>query len=318
MYIKNQILKTLVLSSLFLLVNAESSEYETIIASRSDVSGVGVEEGIMRREPSDIIKVGDLYYVWYSKGPQTSLNNATIWYATSKDGVNWTESGMSIDKSTAEGAWDDSSIFNPNILVADGRYWLFYSGISKKSGPRSNDTKIGAVVSDSPEGPWERLPHNPLLSKGEKGSFDNYFVDDACLVVLEGKYWLYYKGFPRGSTASVGIAIAEKPEGPYVKYEKNPIPLDNQGSIVAWREGKGVGTMMKLPNDTAFFMMYAEDGYTFKKTYEVDVSLYGAAFYRPEAFIDGVKGKAPIWGLKTAKQRGKLPAINRFDIEWAK
>ena len=40
----------------------------------------------MRRDPSDVIKVGDLFYVWYSKGKISPGYDATLWYATSPDG----------------------------------------------------------------------------------------------------------------------------------------------------------------------------------------------------------------------------------------
>ena len=45
----------------------------------------------MRRDSSDVIKVGELYYVWYPKGKISPRYDAAVWYATSKDGVNWTE-----------------------------------------------------------------------------------------------------------------------------------------------------------------------------------------------------------------------------------
>ena len=33
----------------------------------TEVTGLGYEVGIHRRDPSSIIQVGDLYYVWYTK-----------------------------------------------------------------------------------------------------------------------------------------------------------------------------------------------------------------------------------------------------------
>ncbi|TWT84591.1 Glycosyl hydrolases family 43 [Planctomycetes bacterium CA13] len=112
-----------------------------------------LEKGVSRRDPSDIIKVGDLYYVWYSKGPLKTGYEATAWYATSSDGLEWTEKGQAVAKAEA-GAWDAASVFTPNILVADGRYWLFYTGTT---GPYKKgfkpDSKIGIAVSDSPDGP---------------------------------------------------------------------------------------------------------------------------------------------------------------------
>ena len=72
------------------LVALVQAETKTVNVSTSAVTGIGKEQGVMRRDPSDIIKVDDLYYVWYSKGPLRTGYDATIWYATSPDGVNWT------------------------------------------------------------------------------------------------------------------------------------------------------------------------------------------------------------------------------------
>src|SRR5210317_2050409 len=70
----------------------------TLEATYSPAKGIGVEEGVMRRDPSDIIKVGDLYYVWYSKGKIGPGYDATVWFATSPDGRVWTEQGMALPK----------------------------------------------------------------------------------------------------------------------------------------------------------------------------------------------------------------------------
>lgn len=149
----------------------------------------------MRRDPSDIIRVGDLYYVWYSKGKIAPGYDGTNWYATSPDGRHWAEKGMAIDKGKP-GTWEGASVFTPSILVAEGRYWLFYTGTSREFGKRFNpDSKIGVAVAGSPKGPWERLDKNPILTNSDKPTdFDSHLVDEARLIVRSGKYWLYYKG----------------------------------------------------------------------------------------------------------------------------
>jgi len=37
-------------------------------ATYSEANGIGPEEDVKRRDPGDIIRVGDLFYVGYSKG----------------------------------------------------------------------------------------------------------------------------------------------------------------------------------------------------------------------------------------------------------
>ena len=103
-----------------------------------------------------------------SKGKIKPGYDATVWYATSPDGRKWTEQGMALGKGKP-GTWEGASVFTPNILVAEGRYWLFYTGTSREFGKGFNpDSKIGIAVSDSPAGPWKRLDSNPALRNSDK------------------------------------------------------------------------------------------------------------------------------------------------------
>ena len=69
------------------------AEIKTVTVIHSALQGIGAEKGVMRRDPSDIIKVGDLYYVWYSKGKISPGYDATIWYATTLDGHTMAQKG---------------------------------------------------------------------------------------------------------------------------------------------------------------------------------------------------------------------------------
>ena len=157
---------------------AAQAAVATVKVTYSDAHGIGAEKGVMRRDPSDIIKVGDLFYVWYSKGKIAPGYDATVWYATSSNGHKWKEEGMALAKGKT-GNWDEASVFTPNVLVAEGRYWLFYTGTSRKFvKPFSPDSKIGIAVSDSPDGPWKRLATNPTLKNSDKRKdFDSHLVD---------------------------------------------------------------------------------------------------------------------------------------------
>jgi len=295
------------------------TEMETLTTTYSAAKGIGVEAGAMRRDPSDIIKVGDLYYVWYSKGKIAPGYDATVWYATSADGHTWTEQGVALAKGE-HGSWEGASVFTPNILVAEGRYWLFYTGTSRKFGqPFSPDSKIGIVVTDSPDGPWERLATNPALRNGDNPeSFDSHLVDDACLIVRGGQYWFYYKGRQLGKSpgqTKLGVAISDKPGGPYVKYAGNPVIPGNH-EVLVWPQGKGVAAMIGTtgPKEITRSIMFADDGLHFSKTHSIIDVPHAAGAYRPEAFTDSGTGERIEWGVHIGKQRGSLPFIQRFDL----
>ena len=298
-------------------------ETKKITVSHSALKGIGEEEGVMRRDPSDVIKVGDLYYVWYSKGKISPGYDATVWYATSTDGREWTEKGMALAKGKS-GTWEAASVFTPNILVAEGKYWLFYTGTSKPyKRPFNPDSKIGIAVSGSPDGPWERLATNPALKNSDKPEdFDSHLVDDACLLVRDGKYWFYYKGRQLGKSpgqTQMGLAIADHPQGPYVKHEANPVIPGNH-EVLVWPQGKGVAAMIGTtgPKEITNTIQYAEDGVHFSKTHDVEKGPWAGGAYRPEAFTGSGEGKLPEWGVeigRTKGKKGKLPFIHRFDVK---
>ncbi|GAC13118.1 sulfatase-like hydrolase/transferase [Aliiglaciecola lipolytica] len=292
---------------------------QKIVISHSDLNGIGIEENVMRRDPSDIIKVGDLYYVWYSKGKVSTGYDATVWYATSEDGRHWTEKGEALGKGT-KGSWEGASVFTPNILVAEGKYWLFYTGTSKTyKQPFSPDSKIGIVVSDSPDGPWQRFSNAPVLVNSEnKDDFDSHLVDDSSLIIRDGKYWLYYKGRQLGKSpkhTQMGLAIAENPEGPYIKVPNNPVIPGNH-EVFVWPQGTGVAAMIgeRAPEEIQDSIMYAEDGMNFIKTHEVINHPWAAGAYRPEAFTDSDLGEMPLWGVEIGRAKKALPFIHRFDV----
>ncbi len=315
-----------------LIVGATASvqaELRTFDVAYSSLEGlVRDPHGFLRRDNSDIIKVGSLYYVWYSKMRQFVPDKptvSTIWYATSPDGHTWTEKGECIGTGDT-GSWDDSYAYTPGILVAQGKYYLFYtasSTVSKKlHGTTTAIRGIGIAVSDSPDGPWTKLSSNPALVPSEDPSqFDSLVVDDSCLIVRDDKYWLYYKGrqWDRKPTETkMGVAIADRPEGPYIKHEGNPLASGGH-EVLVWPEGEGVAALvgMKLKGrDTVpFYLMYAEDGIQFEKTGQianVDAP-WAPGAYRPEAFTESGKGEMIEWGLHIGGERPNL-FLERFEI----
>jgi hypothetical protein len=105
------------------------------------MTGIGSESGVVRRDPSDVIKVGNTYYVWYTKVFEGEPSfpegyaHGTIWYASSQDGINWTEQGQAVGLGQ-EGKFDDYACFTPNILYspATSNYYLYYTGVSNIRG----------------------------------------------------------------------------------------------------------------------------------------------------------------------------------------
>lgn len=303
----------------------DEKSLKTLKVTYSEAKGIGEEKGVMRRDPSDIIKVGDVYHVWYTKGKLPHGYDATIFHASSPDGHVWTERGEALVRG-GEGSWDEQSVFTPNILAAEGKYWLFYTAVSKpftngdKKTPPTK-TAIGLAVADSPEGPWVKLATNPVLTASEDHQdFDSLRIDDACLIVREGKYWLYYKGRQWNKSPAqtkLGVAIADQPQGPYIKHPGNPVIQANH-EVLVWPQGKGVAAMIGTtgPKELTRSVFFAEDGLHFTKTHDVVNVPTGAGAYRPEAFTGSGKGELIDWGVHIMeRKKGALPYIERFELK---
>ena len=229
---------------------------------------------------------------------------------------------MALAKGKA-GGWEGASVFTPNILVAEGRYWLFYTGTSRKfAKPFNPDSKIGIAVSDSPDGPWERLANNPAITNNKTPEeFDSHLIDDACLIVRDGKYWCYFKGRQLGKSpgqTQMGLAIADKPEGPYVKFKNNPVIPGNH-EVLVWPQGKGVAALIGTtgPKEITRSILYSKDGLHFSKTHDVVSVPHAAGAFRPEAFTESGSGKLIQWGVHIGKRKGFLPFVERFDLKKA-
>lgn len=316
----HRIQAVLLLFSLDIPLDAQFSElsYQT-----SPAENLGPETGVMRRDPSDIIKVGNLHYVWYTKGAQDSGYDATIWYAISPDGRLWAEKGEALPRGP-KGSWDEQSVFTPNILVAEGKYWLFYTAVPKpfiNEGPNITKTAIGIAVSESPDGPWTKLKTNPILRASESpGEFDSLRVDDACLIIRSGKYWMYYKGRQWGNTpvnTKMGVAVADEPEGPYIRNKANPV-VEGGHEVLVWPYGAGVVSLIGKvgPKGIANTLQYAPDGLSFSKMHDLVKVPHAPGAYRPDAFLDNGMGRMIQWGVHIAGGKGRLPFLERFEYTW--
>jgi len=329
----------------------QDNEFYTLFHT-SPAAGLGYEEGITRRDPSDVIKVGDHYYVWFTRtkkgpppvGPEKATETlrafswdlAEVWYATSPDGHDWTERGVAVQRGP-KGGYDARSVCTPNILVAKNRYYLFYQAAAnllqaERGGGDFAGNVIGMSWAKSPDGPWTRAAA-PMLETGPAGAFDHRFIHDPSLIVREGKYWLYYKGQPGGPLArgheesplslalarqarlveaegagsgrnarwgipiSWGVAVADRPEGPYVKSGLNPVVCGGHETIV-WPYRKGVCALL-WQGPEKLSLQYAEDGLNFvPKAHGLDVPR-SAGLYRADKFIDTDSEPGPgiTWGL---------------------
>ena len=302
-------------------------KFEKVEFTYDKLPGIGYEKGCTRRDPSDVIKVGDTYYVYYTKVYGRSPGYwGTVWYAKSRDeGYTWKEEGEILGLGK-KNAFDSQATFTPNILYANGKYYLYYTGVKptpgNKEGAFENNsttdiTAIGLAISDSPSGPFTRLSNDPILKVSpEPDKFDSYRVDDAVLIYRNGLYWLYYKGRGRVNGESgpvhtqMGVAFSKYPEGPYTKLD-HPI-LSGSHEVILWQEGTGIGALASLTNT----FEYAPDGIDFmsnKLGVEVENRPLAPGVFRQDLTQPTVRGEGLKWGISMV-HNGDEAYLIRYEL----
>jgi hypothetical protein len=331
---------------------------ESVTFQVSDVTGVGVDDqqtgsgqydgfGVVRRDPSDVIKINEQFYVFYTKvvkypdgenGDKVPLWPqgwpGTVWYATSADGMNWNERGEALGKGAA-GAWDSFGVYTPNIIRGtDDEYYLYYTGV--QDGFENNNTTditnigVAKLTLDSSELVSDAVRLNrgaPILSptfceldSGCTPKFDSFRIDDSSLLLRDYdgdgtlEYGLYYKGRAQQGGAGqtkMGLAISKSAAGPFVRQNDGD-PVQPEGhEVLVWAQGSGV---MSLASGMAGKgLWYAEDGIHFTElTEEFTGSLLAPGAFRPELtdpdYTDGIQ-----WGISMLNTPQPYLAHYSFD-----
>ena len=307
------------------------------------------EEGVVRRDPSAVIKVDGLYHVWYSKSVGATdgfggdiendkvfpWDRCTVWHATSEDGWTWKEDKEAAVPLGEKGSYDDRSIFTVEIMEWNGMYYLCYQTIKSPYDVRTKN-EVGLAWSSSPFGPWEKSKE-PILKpadngiwKGEeqnrfmvekKGDFDSHKVHDPCILPYKGKFYLYYKGEQMGEEILYGgrqirhgVAVADNPKGPYVKSKYNPI--SNSGhEICVWPVDGGIASLITTDGPERNTFQWSPDGINF----EIRGAVKGANM--PHAIglnrtIEATTDNPTAifdWGLSHVYNSWNYQSIMRFD-----
>ena len=265
------------------------------IGKKSQYVGVGEFDhlGVMRRDPSDVIKLGEIYYVFYTRlekmvgvdreglapiWPEGYFG--VIWYATSLDGKVWEERGEVLGKGLA-GRWDSFGVFTPNVVLGiDGKLYMYYTGVRDGfvNNSQTDVTGIGVAllkvgVDGLVVGGGRLNGGEPVIgvTRGEKykdgrAKFDSYRVDDAAVVVRDGKYYLYYKGRAEGrgpGKTEMGLVISDRADGGFVRVHKDGRSVQGEGhEVMVFAYGRGV---VSVVSNVGRGIYYAADGVNFVK-----------------------------------------------------
>lgn len=131
-----------------------------------------------------------------------------------------------------KGAWDEDVIEACDVLKDFETYYFYYHGVPKDQSKWGVlGYRIGLATAGHPLGPWVKYGDQPILDLGPKGSWEDKHVASAFVLKEKpGKFVMWYSGAGQSTPWGIGIASAAKPEGPWQKYERNPI-IPNFGYV---------------------------------------------------------------------------------------
>ena len=288
----------------------------------SRLTGLGPADGASPRDPSKVLRFGDTYYVWYTRRktaqpptgirpaaevipddvPATDWDLADIFYATSKDGFHWEEQGVAVGRNRGDG-YASRSLSTPDVLAVNGKFYLFFQAFTGRFTKEKGDhCDVSMAWAESPDGPWTRLDQ-PVVPLGTSDDWDGGAIHDPYPLVYKGQIWLYYKGEPpahlRGPKSIVraqGVAIADRPEGPYRKPELNPITNSgHETCLYPFREG--IAAMLIKDGPEKNTIQYAPDGLNFELKSIVQFPPQAGGPFCPDAFAGDGNGRGITWGL---------------------
>ena len=328
------------------------NEFHTLFRY-SRIAGIGKDADVSRRDPSKVIRVNGTYYVYYTrrktKHAPVGLRNyrddtpddvpawdwdlADIYYATSKDGFNWEEQGIAVGRNP-KGQYADRSLSTPDILCVNGKYYLYYQAFTGRFSQTTGDRcDVSMAWSDSPDGPWHKT-NRPIVELGKPGTWDSRAIHDPYPIVYRGRIWLYYKSdvwledengatvdrfdhmppwLGRASHRMHGVAIAERPEGPFAKSPMNPVSNSgHETTLFPYKEG--VVSIIIKDGPEKNTVQYAPDGINFEVMANVVQPPVAGAPYCPDVFAGNGDGRGITWGLSHIVGSGNGFLI-RFDCD---
>lgn len=194
------------------------------------------------------------YYLFYSRWPKKSTHQA--WVTESEVAVavaNYPTGPYKHVKVVLpkrdKKYWDADVTHNPTVHKFGKKYYLYYMG-NYGNGEwwnHRNHQRIGVAVASNPLGPWKRFD-KPVIDTSYK-KFDHLMVSNPSVVQRpDGKYLMIYKGvsegkMPFGGVVLHGVALADKPEGPFVKlpnrvFVKDTVQFAAEDPFIWYQLGK--------------------------------------------------------------------------------
>ncbi len=314
--------------ALALATSLQASE-PRVVVRRMPAVGLEREVGISRRDPSEILHIGKLHYVFYTHSRAGDLHyprsySGNIWYATSEDeGHSWTERGIALERGERD-HFDGYGVFDPSVvLTEDGSVLMYYTAVGPPFNFRferaaaTNAMYIGVarlrLGGDGKLMSAQRLSNEPVLGPSPRMQrrFDSLRVCDPSVMLRDGLVHLYYQGRPfpeQDDRTATGLVISESPQGPFERHHGHSAALPFSKETFVWPFREGV---LSLVTQAERGLYWAVDGQHFARVLSrVEGNLNSPGLAR--ASSGSSQGK--LWGLHIARLAPD-PYLERFELE---
>lgn len=195
-----------------------------------------------------VIYDGKIYRMWFNGGHSGSNG---VGYATSKDGISWSQLAGPVLERGLPGAWDRSSVALGSVLWNGTFFMMWYRG--------TNPTTFasGAVgLATSKDGvSWTKDSRNPVLTAT---AIDQGYIASPYVIRLELTYNMWYTGKNANSTKPTSILYATSYDG--LKWTKWPHAVFLSSSDPTAWDSSSVYSPSVYFNGTTFWLWYSSLG----------------------------------------------------------
>ncbi len=146
-------------------------------------------------EGPSVIKDGNVYKMWYAGydaeiDGQSTDGKASIGYATSVDGINWTKYFSNPVLKTGIGMWDAVYVQDPHVVKYNNLYHMWYGGVNVYDNYYQQTGYAYSVDGIN----WVKSTSNPILKRGSSGTWDANTASFPSVIIEGDKLKMWYTG----------------------------------------------------------------------------------------------------------------------------